>query len=87
MKKVVEKSKHTAQVQGQPLRRWSEEGGAGVRCKERKGKRGQIGGGAEREEKLPVFFCSEKSDWSLLCLKVEPELDHSALYHNDRPLI
>ena len=21
------------------------------------------------------------------CLKVEPESDHSALYHNDRPLI
>ena len=69
MKKVVEKSSctiHTAQVQGQPLRRWSEEGGAGVRRKERKGKRGQIGGGAEREEKLTGFFCSEKSDWSPL---------------------
>ena len=69
MKKVVEKSPCTytlPQVQGQLLRRWSEEGGAGVRRKERKGKRGQIGGGAEREEKFPVFFCSEKSDWSLL---------------------
>ena len=48
------------------MRRWSEEGGAGVRRKERKGKRGQIGGGAEREEKLARFFCSEKSDWSPL---------------------
>ena len=48
------------------MRRWSEEGGAGVRRKERKGKRGQIGGGAEREEKLTGFFCSEKSDWSPL---------------------
>ena len=48
------------------MRRWSEEGGAGVRRKERKGKRGHIGGGAEREEKFARFFYSEKSDWSPL---------------------
>ena len=47
---------HTAQVQGQLLRRWSEEGGAGVRCKERKGKRGQIGGGAVVGGKVARVF-------------------------------
>ena len=61
MKKVVEKSSctiHTPQVQGQLLRRWSEEGGAGagVRRKERKGKRGQIGGGAVVGGKVPRVF-------------------------------
>ena len=59
MKKVIEKSSctiHTTQVQGQPLRRWSEEGGAGVRRKERKGKRGQIGGGAVVGGKVARVF-------------------------------